>query len=269
MVVVGGRLCCLSCFFSCSSVLLVGVCLLGLHASAYVDASSCQRVIHKKVGDTVELPSCSPSEGVSIAVWSYGETKIADKDHNVSGKQFQGRLFLNPTNFSLTLRELMASDSGNFSFESADKDGKQRETFTVSLHVHAKSSVLFVIGLIGGVLLVVLLPLLLLCWIKKMKGNVCLQRKSQRANQSSAAFQTFSHGDQQHPVYSSLLHGDTSVYETTAGRGNTGKGRRGGPVESCDYSIMNPDSPAGTTINTSSSTTFTIHSEVNVCRSSV
>nr|XP_046236210.1 uncharacterized protein LOC124054364 isoform X2 [Scatophagus argus] len=136
MVVVGGRLCCLSCFFSCSSVLLVGVCLLGLHASAYVEASSCQRVIHKKVGDTVELPSCSPREGVSAAVWRYGESRIADKDYNISGKQFQGRLFLNPTNFSLTLRELMASDSGNFSFISTDKDGKQRETFTVTLHVH-------------------------------------------------------------------------------------------------------------------------------------
>ncbi|XP_042367943.1 SLAM family member 5-like [Plectropomus leopardus] len=124
---VGG---CLSCLFTYISVLLFWICLHD------VEASSCQHDIHKKVGDTVEISSCLPTEGVVMARWKYGPTVIADKDTNVSvNHQFKGRLDFNPTNFSLTLRGLTLKDSGEFSFLSA-LNGQQRETVTITLHVH-------------------------------------------------------------------------------------------------------------------------------------
>ncbi|XP_076580532.1 uncharacterized protein LOC143316770 isoform X3 [Chaetodon auriga] len=128
----GGCHRCLTCFFTCSSVLLLWVCLHD------VEASSCQRVIHKKVGDTVELSSCSSTEGVTEAVWKYGRVIIADKNKHVSEKQFTGRLYLNPTNLSLTVSRLTLQDSGNFSFVSEAVDQRQRPTVIISLQVHVE-----------------------------------------------------------------------------------------------------------------------------------
>ncbi|KAL7375544.1 hypothetical protein ABVT39_019259 [Epinephelus coioides] len=101
-----------------------------------VEASSCQRVIHKKVGDTVELSSCLPTEGVIMAHWKYGSSLIAQKDGKYDeNPQFKGRLDFNPTNFSLTVRELTLQDSGVYHFVSA-VTGKQRGTVTITLQVH-------------------------------------------------------------------------------------------------------------------------------------
>ncbi|XP_070849589.1 CD48 antigen-like [Chaetodon trifascialis] len=125
----GGCHRCFTCFFTCTSVLLLWVCLHD------VEASSCQHVIHKKVGDSVELSSCSPTEGVTEARWKYGRVIIADKNKNRSKQQFTGRLYLNPTDFSLTVRGLTLQDSGNFSFLSETGD-QQRPTVIISLQVH-------------------------------------------------------------------------------------------------------------------------------------
>ncbi|XP_075948650.1 T-lymphocyte surface antigen Ly-9-like [Anarhichas minor] len=119
-------------FFTYIALLLVGYSLYD------VEASSCEHNIHKKVGDTVELPSCLPVEGVSSAQWTYGELKITQDKNviNVSGEhQFKGRLELNPSSFYLTVRRLTVQDSGNFSFISAVNDA-QRPTVIITLHVH-------------------------------------------------------------------------------------------------------------------------------------
>ncbi|XP_074478864.1 uncharacterized protein LOC141760182 [Sebastes fasciatus] len=121
---------CLSSFFKYISVLLVGVCLHD------VEAARCQHVINKKVGDTVEFSSCLPTEGVTVALWEYGGLLIADKDGDVpENPQFKGRVDLNPTNFSLTVRRLTLQDSGDFQFVS-DGNDKQRDTVTITLQVH-------------------------------------------------------------------------------------------------------------------------------------
>ncbi|TDG99650.1 hypothetical protein EPR50_G00195950 [Perca flavescens] len=116
-----------SCFLTYSALLLIGV--------YDVEASSCQRVIHKKVGDTVEFSSCLPTEGVTMARWKYKGSIIADKDPVSGEHQFKGRLDLNPTNFSLTVRRLTLKDSGDFSFLSEVGDS-QRETVPFTLKVH-------------------------------------------------------------------------------------------------------------------------------------
>ncbi|XP_034713100.1 SLAM family member 5-like [Etheostoma cragini] len=116
-------------FLTYSALLLIGVYIHD------VEASSCQRVIHKKVGDTVEFSSCLPTEGVTMARWKYKGLIIADRD-DVSGEhQFKGRVDLNPTNFSLTVRRLTLKDAGNFSFVS-EVEGSQRKTVTFTLKVH-------------------------------------------------------------------------------------------------------------------------------------
>ncbi|XP_071314989.1 uncharacterized protein [Trachinotus anak] len=126
---VGGRFCCLGFFFTYSAVLLLGVCL---HDA---EASSCQHIFHKQAGDTVELPSCSPTEGVTSATWFYGDKIVIDMDQSVnSDPQFTGRVKLNPTNFSLTVSKLTPQDSGDFRFIS-EVNGQQRDTVTITLCV--------------------------------------------------------------------------------------------------------------------------------------
>ncbi|XP_036967014.1 SLAM family member 5-like [Acanthopagrus latus] len=128
-----GRLRYLSCFFTCSAILLLVVSIND------VEASSCPRVIHKKVGDTVELPSCLPTDRatdrVTMAIWKYGKKKLTDKNKIFHENQFKGRLELNHQNFSLTVKRLTLQDSGNFSFLS-DVNDKQREVVIISLQVH-------------------------------------------------------------------------------------------------------------------------------------
>ncbi|XP_045919860.1 signaling lymphocytic activation molecule-like isoform X2 [Micropterus dolomieu] len=129
---VGGRLRCLISVFKCSAVLFLGVCLQDVEASSCVIHS----VIHKKVGDTVVLSSCLPSEGVTVARWRYRGSIIAEKGTVVPEKeQFKGRLEQNATDFSLTLRSLTLNDSGDFSLNSEAND-KQQDTVTIKLQVH-------------------------------------------------------------------------------------------------------------------------------------
>ncbi|XP_072232070.1 SLAM family member 5-like isoform X2 [Leuresthes tenuis] len=127
---VGGCLSRLSCFFA------YGVGLLLVVRIQDVEASPGERVIHKKVGDTVEFSSNLPTELVTTATWKYGSTMVADLGRGVIKQQlFQSRLEFNPTNFSLTLRDLTVGDSGDFSFISEAND-QQRPTVTITLQVH-------------------------------------------------------------------------------------------------------------------------------------
>ncbi|XP_039465822.1 uncharacterized protein LOC116333252 isoform X2 [Oreochromis aureus] len=128
---VGGR-----CYrsFAHSIVLLLWVCL------HYVESSSGKRVIHKNVGDTVELSSGLPTEGVTAATWKYGGITVADKDipDNVGVSKrspFKDRSELNQENFTLTVRKLTLQDSGDFIFISAINE-KQRDSVTITLQVH-------------------------------------------------------------------------------------------------------------------------------------
>ncbi|XP_038586825.1 uncharacterized protein LOC119911919 [Micropterus salmoides] len=93
----------------------------------------------KKVGDTVVLSSCLPSEGVTVARWRYRGSIIAEKGTVVPEKeQFKGRLELNATDLSLTLRSLTLNDSGDFSLNSEAND-RQRDTVTINLQVHVSN----------------------------------------------------------------------------------------------------------------------------------
>uniref|UniRef100_A0AAQ4PU58 Ig-like domain-containing protein n=1 Tax=Gasterosteus aculeatus aculeatus TaxID=481459 RepID=A0AAQ4PU58_GASAC len=120
---------CLSCFFAYTSVVLLGGRLYD------VEASRCDGVIYKKVGDAVELPSCAPTEGVTFPQWKYGFNLIIAEKTVYENNQFKGRLDLNPTSFNLTVRQLTRQDSGVFQFIS-DVNGTQSETVTINLKVY-------------------------------------------------------------------------------------------------------------------------------------
>ncbi|XP_068612205.1 SLAM family member 5 [Brachionichthys hirsutus] len=121
--------------FTCSSVRLPWVCLHD------VEASSCQTVVHKKVGDAVQLSPCASTEGVLVARWKYEDQMIADIDAKISEKRFESRLYLNPTNFTLTVRSLTLQDSGHFTFISGGgENNQQRPTDVITLQVHANDS---------------------------------------------------------------------------------------------------------------------------------
>uniref|UniRef100_A0A3Q0RLB3 Ig-like domain-containing protein n=1 Tax=Amphilophus citrinellus TaxID=61819 RepID=A0A3Q0RLB3_AMPCI len=90
----------------------------------------------KKVGDTVELSSGLPTEGVTEAKWKYGGVTAADKDDGVSkSSPFKDRSELNSENFTLTVRKLTLQDSGDFIFLSSVNE-KQRPSVTITLQVH-------------------------------------------------------------------------------------------------------------------------------------
>ncbi|XP_036066829.1 uncharacterized protein LOC118598305 [Oryzias melastigma] len=112
--------------FSSKVLLLLWLCHPGLVSL---------KTIHKKVGDSVEILSGLPTEGVTTARWRYKDKTVADKSLIISDQIFGNRLHFNVTTLSLTLTELTLQDSGNFSF-SSEQNEKQRETVIITLLVH-------------------------------------------------------------------------------------------------------------------------------------
>ncbi|XP_070786300.1 Fc receptor-like protein 5 [Enoplosus armatus] len=133
------------------------------------------------------------------------------------------KIIQNDTRVMLNISAVSKSDEG---FYRCEYSGNGSPVSWMS--VKSSSSpfpVLLTVGLVIGILLIVLLPLLLLCWYKKSKDTCCHRVfQSQRTNQSSATIQTVSQDENQQQVYSSLLHGDGSVYETIRGSGDAGNG---------------------------------------------
>ncbi|XP_035806270.2 uncharacterized protein LOC111571718 [Amphiprion ocellaris] len=75
-------------------------------------------------------------------------------------------------------------------------------------------------GLVSGIFLTMILLLLLLCCCRQMKDPHCNRlSQSQNMNQASATLQTVNQNESQ--IYSSLLHGDASAYETIRRSGNS------------------------------------------------
>ncbi|KAF3837238.1 hypothetical protein F7725_004702, partial [Dissostichus mawsoni] len=65
----------------------------------------------------------------------YEGIKVADEEGAFKNTQFDGRLEFNKDNFSLTLRGLTLTDSGEYSFISV-KETVQRPTVIITLYVH-------------------------------------------------------------------------------------------------------------------------------------
>ncbi|XP_064787448.1 basement membrane-specific heparan sulfate proteoglycan core protein-like isoform X13 [Oncorhynchus masou masou] len=95
-------------------------------------------LFNKAVGDSVELPSGLEREGIKSMEWKYKKMVIAEFDGNSSlpRSQFQGRLEMNDSKFSLIIRELTLQDSGEFLVSAASNKGGQIPTKTIHLQVH-------------------------------------------------------------------------------------------------------------------------------------
>ncbi|XP_043954180.1 uncharacterized protein LOC122820676 [Gambusia affinis] len=101
---------------------------------------------------------------------------------------------------------------------------------SVSSPVSSSFLVLLIVGSISGI---VLLVLLLLLWRYKRSNDLCCVR-SQSSATNHGVDQTEGH------LYSSLLHGTTSLYETVHPRGATGNERRHHPEEGSVYVNVRP-----------------------------
>uniref|UniRef100_A0A673ZRS1 SLAM family member 8-like n=1 Tax=Salmo trutta TaxID=8032 RepID=A0A673ZRS1_SALTR len=122
----GGPLSC----FSKQGILLLSILHYGVGISLF----------NKAVGDSVELPSGLEREGINSMEWKYRKMVIAEFDGNVSlpRSQFEGRLEMNDSNFSLTIQELTLQDSGEFLISAASNKGGQIPTKTIHIQVHGR-----------------------------------------------------------------------------------------------------------------------------------
>lgn len=106
------------------------------------DAEASNVIIHKKVGEDVEL-SYFPEGHTYSVKWLYNGYVVAEYIRNevYYFEQFTGRLYLNITNFSLKLKHLNVHDSGTFAFLSVIQVNPplQRPTVFMTLHVHGKT----------------------------------------------------------------------------------------------------------------------------------
>ncbi|XP_074478862.1 Fc receptor-like protein 5 [Sebastes fasciatus] len=176
------------------------------------------------------------------------------------------KLIQNDTRGELKISAVSKSDEGFYRCE--DSADVSPESWMSVKSSSSPFPVLLIAGLVGGILLIVLLPLVLLCWYKKTKDTCCHRLiQPQGTNQSSATVQTVNQDENQQQLYSSLLHGDLGVYDTIVGSGNTGRGVQADgyrsvvsqiqindlgkmrihddAAESSDYSNVNPGSTAG------------------------
>uniref|UniRef100_A0A4W5QQ09 Immunoglobulin V-set domain-containing protein n=1 Tax=Hucho hucho TaxID=62062 RepID=A0A4W5QQ09_9TELE len=114
--------------FSKQGILLLSILHYGVGISLF----------NKAVGDSVELPSGLEREGFKSMEWKYKKMVIAEFDGNISSprSQFEGRLEMNDSNFSLIIRELTLQDSGEFLISAASNKGRQIATKTIHLQVH-------------------------------------------------------------------------------------------------------------------------------------
>ncbi|XP_029610072.1 SLAM family member 8 isoform X3 [Salmo trutta] len=114
--------------FSKQGILLLSILHYGVGISLF----------NKAVGDSVELPSGLEREGINSMEWKYRKMVIAEFDGNVSlpRSQFEGRLEMNDSNFSLTIQELTLQDSGEFLISAASNKGGQIPTKTIHIQVH-------------------------------------------------------------------------------------------------------------------------------------
>ncbi|XP_042582724.1 signaling lymphocytic activation molecule [Cyprinus carpio] len=116
---------------SCCSIL--GVLLVFLLQGSCSDPG----VVHKAVGESLELIADYPKDGLEVQ-WTYNENVFAEFDKYikpVGSQSFLKRLKMNEDNISVTVEDLKRQDSGSFSMV-ARAGAVQHKTKIIELHVH-------------------------------------------------------------------------------------------------------------------------------------
>ncbi|XP_054863934.1 uncharacterized protein LOC129348180 [Amphiprion ocellaris] len=159
-------------------------------------------------GDSVTLGCKLRTQNVLSNVFFYKDNKLIQND----------------SRGEMSISAVSESDEGFYKCQYSGKESPQ-SWMAVKKSSSEKSSfpVLLITGLVCGVLLILILLFLLVCCCRKIKDPHC-DRLSQSLyiNQGSAVHQPESQNETQ--VYSSLLYGDASVYESIRGSGNTDSG---------------------------------------------
>ncbi|XP_054877324.1 Fc receptor-like protein 5 [Poeciliopsis prolifica] len=175
-------------------------------------------------GDPVTL-SCRNKQQFLSNVFFYHNDKLINND---------GREKLN-------ISAVSKSDEG---FYKCKHSGKESPRSWMSVRVTLTSSVsssfpvLLIVGSVVGIVLIILIIVLILLWRCRRSRDLSSKRVNQpdSINPASATNHEVTQNDGS--VYSSLLHGDTSLYETIPL--NRGNERIHDPTEESDYANANP-----------------------------
>ncbi|XP_030609284.1 uncharacterized protein LOC115796933 [Archocentrus centrarchus] len=197
-------------------------------------------------GDSVALGCKLRAGNLNSTVAFYKNMKLIQKDDRQN----------------LNISAVSKSDEG---FYKCEYSGHQSQESWMSVKASRSSlSLSLITGLVCGISLILLLPLLLVCWYRKSKGTLCIRlAESQEPGQITATVQSVSQDENQQHIYSSLLHGDANIYESCRRSENAGEqtddhgnitsqiqlrsiGQRrkcDDPEENSDYHNVNPNSP--------------------------
>ncbi|XP_041088325.1 SLAM family member 5-like isoform X2 [Polyodon spathula] len=118
--------------------LSVCIALLGLLAASSLSPDP---VVNGTVGESVLLPAgLSQPARITGVQWIFGKDVIADEE-NINGitAQFRNRVHLNRNDWSLTITQLRAEDSGGYHRDIETADG-QLPALMITLHVYEKIS---------------------------------------------------------------------------------------------------------------------------------
>ncbi|XP_005172207.1 uncharacterized protein si:cabz01074944.1 isoform X2 [Danio rerio] len=121
--------------FQSSRRSIVGALLLFLlHGSCADD-----EVVHKAVGDSLDLPANQPKDNLNVE-WKFNGDTFAEYEENqfkpVEQSLFPERIQQNNDNISVTIENLKHQDSGNFTIVAKKVGGRQHPTKLIVLHVH-------------------------------------------------------------------------------------------------------------------------------------
>uniref|UniRef100_A0A8C9X966 Ig-like domain-containing protein n=1 Tax=Sander lucioperca TaxID=283035 RepID=A0A8C9X966_SANLU len=133
------------------------------------------------------------------------------------------KLIQNNTQGELTISAVSKSDEGFYKCEGNESPGRWSQTSEeswMSVKPASRSEeispfpVLLIVGLVGGVLLILLLPLFL---YRYRKSNDSCFSRSPSTNQSPTTYHMINQEETQHKEYASVVHGDACFYETIKG----------------------------------------------------
>ncbi|XP_023201364.1 obscurin-like isoform X2 [Xiphophorus maculatus] len=143
-----------------------------------------------------------------------------DKEQNLLSNVFfyhNNKLINNDSREELNISAVSKSDEGFYKCQHSGKESPRSwmsVRVTVSSPVSSSFPVMLIIGPVVGIVLIILIIVLLLLWRRRRSKDLSSNRLNQPESINPASATNHEVTQNDGSVYSSLLHGDTSLYET-------------------------------------------------------
>ncbi|XP_023201671.1 titin-like isoform X2 [Xiphophorus maculatus] len=170
-----------------------------------------------------------------------------DKKQNLLSNVFfyhNDKLINNDGREELNISAVSKSDEGFYKCQHSGKESPRSwmsVRVTVSSPVSSSFPVMLIVGPVVGIVLIILIIVLLLLWRRRRSKDLSSNRLNQPESINPASATNHEVTQNDGSVYSSLLHGDTSLYETiqlSRASGNAEKIYH--PAEDTDYANAKP-----------------------------